>query len=59
MLTGATSSPMLCLRMWWCPLWCPNQDHLPSLKVTYGVKNLLLNVLLHYLGLRWIVKSDH
>ena len=28
-----------------CPLWCPNQDHLPSPKLTYGVKNLPLNVL--------------
>ena len=23
-----------------CTLWCPNQDHLPSLKATYRVKNL-------------------
>ena len=28
-----------------CLLWCPNQDHLPSPNVTYGVKNLPLNVL--------------
>jgi len=31
---------------WRCPLWCPNQGHLPSLKVTYRTKDLTQNVLL-------------
>ncbi len=29
-----------------CPLWCPIQDHLPLLKVTYGTEDLTQNVLL-------------
>ncbi len=41
------------------PLWCPNQEHLPSLKSIYRVANLTHYVLLGYLGLRWIVKSVH
>jgi len=46
---------------WWqvCPLWCPNQEQLPSLKGIYGVNNLPRYVFLGYLGLRWIVKSFH
>ena len=27
-----------------CPLWCSNQDHLPSPSVTNGVKNLRLSI---------------
>ena len=46
-------------RTFRCPLWCPNQDHLPSLKVTYRVKNLLPNVLLRYFGSRRVVISVH
>jgi len=40
-----------------CPRWCPNQDHLPSLKRTYRISNPMQYVLLAYLKLRWIVKS--
>ena len=40
-----------------CPLWCPNQDHLPSLKGIYRVANLARYVLLGYLRLRWVSKS--
>ncbi len=33
-----------------CPLWCPNQDHLPSLKVTCRVQNPPFNVLRRHLN---------
>ena len=42
-----------------CPLWCPNQDHLPSLKVTCRVENQPRYVPSRYLGSRRVVKSVH
>jgi len=33
-----------------CPLWCPNQDQPPLLKVTYRVKDLSQYVFLSHLG---------
>ena len=47
------------MKAYCAPLWCPNQDQLPALNVTYRVKNLRLIVILGYLRLRWVVKSVH